>query len=82
MPILMLGLNQDGPMRKLLILVMLATALLPATGCGVFRATEQWKCDNLGLCLFGMRPSNNNDCPCNATGNQGGDFQDGLMPVP
>ena len=45
-------------MKRLLILVVLAAGLLPATGCGLIRRTEQWKCDNLGLCFFGMQPSN------------------------
>ena len=45
-------------MKRLLLLVVLAVGVLPALGCGLIRRTEQWKCDNLGLCFFGMQPSN------------------------
>ena len=27
-------------------------------GCSCLRSIEQWKCDNLGMCHFGTRPSN------------------------
>ena len=27
------------------------------TGCGTLRNIEQWKCDNLGMCHFGITPS-------------------------
>lgn len=38
--------------------LLLTLTILPASGCGVFRSIEQWKCDNMGLCWFGLRPSN------------------------
>lgn len=44
-------------MRQSIVVILLAMSVLPATGCGIFRATEQWKCDNLGLCWFGIQPS-------------------------
>lgn len=27
------------------------------TGCGTLRSIEQWKCDNWGMCMFGVQPS-------------------------
>ena len=50
--------------RRLIILVALAAIVSSASGCCLIRATEQWKCDNLGLCICGMRPSNSQPCPC------------------
>lgn len=32
-------------------------------GCSALRGIEQWKCDNMGMCHFGLRPSAP-DCPC------------------
>jgi hypothetical protein len=43
--------------------LLLVLAVVPATGCGMFRSVEQWKCDRLGLCWFGIRPSNMNCAP-------------------
>jgi hypothetical protein len=37
---------------------MIVAAATICTGCGTFRSIEQWKCDRLGLCWFGVRPSN------------------------
>jgi hypothetical protein len=45
-------------MRSLPVLLLLAIATLPAAGCSSIMAIEQWKCDNFGCCLPGMKPSN------------------------
>jgi hypothetical protein len=45
-----------NPMRKLLLLLS-STAPLLLTGCGTVRNIEQWKCDHLGMCHFGITPS-------------------------
>ncbi|MFN5467471.1 MAG: hypothetical protein ACK5ZC_10480 [Pirellulaceae bacterium] len=35
------------------LILLLATA----SGCGICKSIEQWKCDNLGMCHFGTSPS-------------------------
>jgi hypothetical protein len=37
--------------------LVLSASLLSTCGCSTFRNVEQWKCDNLGMCHFGIRPS-------------------------
>jgi hypothetical protein len=44
-------------MSKLNLLLAVAFLISSTTGCGVFRSVEQWKCDRLGMCYFGTRPS-------------------------
>lgn len=43
-------------MRKLSLLILCTTPLF-LTGCGALRNIEQWKCDNMGMCHFGITPS-------------------------
>jgi len=43
-------------MRKLSLLLLCTTPFF-LTGCGVLRNIEQWKCDNMGMCHFGITPS-------------------------
>jgi hypothetical protein len=46
--------------KNVLIKLTAAIALIGVVpGCGIIRNIEQWKCDNLGLCHFGIEPS----CP-------------------
>lgn len=47
-------------MRKWMTATMVAAMFASASGCSVFRAIDQWKCDNLGCCMFGTTPSNQN----------------------
>lgn len=44
-------------MSKVGYLAILLVAVISASGCGVMRSVEQWKCDRLGMCHFGTRPS-------------------------
>lgn len=44
-------------MKKWSALTVAAIVLASAAGCSLSRAIEQWKCDNLGWCCFGTRPS-------------------------
>jgi hypothetical protein len=60
-------------MCRLFVLMLLAAAIAPASGCRMVRATEQWKCDNLGLCWFGIQPSNRPPY-------QYQNYQDGVVP--
>jgi hypothetical protein len=43
-------------MRNSLI-VLLALTPVTLSGCGFLRNVEQWKCDNLGMCHFGITPT-------------------------
>jgi hypothetical protein len=43
-------------MRNSLI-ILLALTPVTLTGCGFLRNVEQWKCDNLGMCHFGITPT-------------------------
>ncbi len=38
-------------------LAVLIVVLSCTAGCGVFRSIEQWKCDNMGMCHFGTKPT-------------------------
>lgn len=38
-------------------LVLLSAGLTSVLGCSTFRSIEQWKCDNWGMCHFGIKPS-------------------------
>lgn len=44
-------------MKKWLIGAVLTTLLIGASGCSMCRSIDQWKCDHLGWCCFGTRPS-------------------------
>jgi hypothetical protein len=46
-------------MTRLALLALAVLAVLGSTGCSCFRAVDQWKCDRLGICCFGVQPS----CP-------------------
>ena len=37
--------------------LLLIAVLLSFCGCRVFRNIEQWKCDNMGMCHFGITPT-------------------------
>jgi len=41
--------------------VLLFLATMTSAGCRIGRGIEQWKCDNLGMCHFGITPSNDNN---------------------
>ena len=41
--------------------VILFLATVTCSGCRIGRGIEQWKCDNLGMCHFGITPSNDNN---------------------
>jgi len=43
-------------MRTIVLNLLVLTPLL-FTGCGVVRNIEQWKCDNFGMCHFGITPT-------------------------
>lgn len=43
-------------MRATLYSVVAVTTVL-LSGCGFLRNIEQWKCDNMGMCHFGITPS-------------------------
>lgn len=43
-------------MRATLFSVVAVTVVL-LSGCGFLRNIEQWKCDNMGMCHFGITPS-------------------------
>jgi len=49
-------------MRSFFNLAVLTAVVGFASGCGTIRTIEQWKCDNMGLCHFGIRPSGCDDC--------------------
>ena len=49
--------SSEVQMRKAGFGIIVAVAITPMTGCGIFQAVEQWKCDNLGMCHFGTTPS-------------------------
>lgn len=36
---------------------LIAGATTFLSGCGFLRNIEQWKCDNMGMCHFGITPS-------------------------
>jgi hypothetical protein len=44
-------------MKRFLFAVSVAVMAIGLSGCEVTRAIDQWKCDNLGWCCFGTRPS-------------------------
>ncbi len=44
-------------MRSCVLQLSLAAALCLSSGCGAVRCIEQWKCDNFGMCHFGITPS-------------------------
>ena len=44
-------------MRRAAIVTICAATLAAAGGCHVVRRIDQWKCDRLGICMFGVRPS-------------------------
>lgn len=46
-------------MRAILTSLLVTSSCL-LTGCGALRSIEQWKCDNLGMCHFGVKPSQAN----------------------
>ncbi len=41
-------------------LPLLLFAVLSGSGCKTVRNIEQWKCDNWGLCHFGIKPTPRN----------------------
>jgi len=43
-------------MRTIVLNLLVLTPLV-FSGCGVVRNIEQWKCDNFGMCHFGITPS-------------------------
>jgi hypothetical protein len=45
-------------MRSLVRLVAALAIVSVIPGCGIVRSIEQWKCDNWGMCHFGIQPSN------------------------
>jgi hypothetical protein len=49
-------------MRSWMLLIG-AALMISLSGCEAMRGVEQWKCDNLGLCCFGIRPSCQQGCP-------------------
>ncbi len=44
-------------MKKWMLLVVVAVMMAGGAGCSWMRSLEQWKCDRLGWCCFGTRPS-------------------------
>lgn len=44
-------------MRAFVQLSFAVAALCAVSGCGIIRGIEQWKCDNWGMCHFGIQPS-------------------------
>jgi hypothetical protein len=42
---------------RILSLFLMLSACVSATGCKSIRNVEQWKCDNWGLCHFGIKPT-------------------------
>jgi len=42
------------------ITTLLVSSCCLLTGCGALRSIEQWKCDKLGMCHFGVTPSQAN----------------------
>jgi hypothetical protein len=52
-------------MKQLLAAIALL-GLLHLGGCQWLRQCDQWKCDHLGICLFGVRPSCEQCPPCDA----------------
>ncbi|MCO8121803.1 hypothetical protein NHH03_08645 [Stieleria sp. TO1_6] len=58
-------------MKRYQPILVLAFALC-STGCGAFRYMEQWKCDNFGMCHFGVQPTPftppQQACPCPTPG--------------
>lgn len=43
--------------HRLLLLTFCAVTLTVASGCHMVRRFDQWKCDHLGVCMCGVRPS-------------------------
>lgn len=43
---------------------VLLTILTFCSGCSVLRCIEQWKCDHLGMCHFGVAPTPPSVDPC------------------
>jgi hypothetical protein len=39
------------------ILCLVGCIVATSAGCGIVRGIEQWKCDRLGMCHFGIQPS-------------------------
>ncbi len=48
-------------MKKRCFAAIIAVLMSSACGCSTMQAIDQWKCDNLGWCCFGVQPSN--PCP-------------------
>jgi hypothetical protein len=47
-------------------LVLATIVLFAVSGCSAARSIEQWKCDNWGMCHFGIQPSQ----PCGPSASQ------------
>ncbi len=43
--------------RSVARLLLLAGLFGASAGCSAMRSMEQWKCDNMGMCHFGIKPS-------------------------
>lgn len=54
-------------------LPMLLAAMVGSSGCKTIRGIEQWKCDNWGLCHFGIKPSHKNHAPSASDQHNGAD---------
>lgn len=52
--------QEDAAMRKWILAATVAVSMVGTSGCSMFRAIDQWKCDNLGCCMFGTTPSREN----------------------
>ena len=48
-------------------IAVLLLAFLVAPGCRTVSGVEQWKCDNWGMCHFGIKPSKMRSRSTNAT---------------
>jgi hypothetical protein len=44
-------------MRSFIWLASLSLLIGVNSGCGILRSIEQWKCDHLGMCHFGVAPT-------------------------